>query len=110
MTDRKRTKSEERSYSELLGDLIELEAWSRQDKLKRATIPPEWHRIEREVPVRPKKVPVSLQLDADVARWFRALGQGHQARMNAVLRAYMLAVVSREIESARDLDWKGDPI
>lgn len=34
---------------------------------------------------------VSLRVDADVLNWFKAQGAGHLTRMNAVLRAYMLA-------------------
>lgn len=34
---------------------------------------------------------VTLRLDEDVLAWFRAGGKGHLTRMNAVLRAYMLA-------------------
>ena len=73
-------------------------------------LPPEWHRIEREVPVRPRKVRVTMTYDEDLAKWFRAMGHGYQARMNAVLRAYMLAVKGREIASRQDKDWKGDEI
>lgn len=34
---------------------------------------------------------VTLQLDADVLAWFRAQGRDYQARINALLRAYMEA-------------------
>ena len=34
------------------------------------------------------KTPVSLRIDSDVLRAFRAAGMGYQARMNAVLRGY----------------------
>jgi uncharacterized protein (DUF4415 family) len=37
------------------------------------------------------KQAVSLRVDEDVVTWFRAQGKGHLSRMNAVLRAYMLA-------------------
>ena len=30
-------------------------------------------------------------IDAEIVEWFRAEGKGHVNRMNAVLRAYMLA-------------------
>lgn len=110
MTERKRTKREERSYVELLAELHELEAWRRADRLKRSQIPPEWHTIAHDVPVRAKKTRITLACDADVVRWFRSLGHGYQARMNAVLRSYMLGVVSKEIEVDGDRDWKGDPI
>lgn len=38
----------------------------------------------------PKK-PISLRVDEDVLRWFKAQGPRYQSRMNAVLRAYMAA-------------------
>jgi uncharacterized protein (DUF4415 family) len=34
---------------------------------------------------------VTLRIDKDVARWFWPQGGGYQARINVVLRAYMLA-------------------
>ena len=34
---------------------------------------------------------VSLRLDRDVLEWFRRPGGGYQTRINAVLRAYMIA-------------------
>ena len=43
-------------------------------------------------------------------KWFRGMGHGYQARMNAVLRSLMLAVISKEILLRGDRDWKGDEI
>ena len=40
------------------------------------------------LPAAPRKVAVSLRLDADVLDWFRRQGSGYQTRINAVLRAY----------------------
>jgi uncharacterized protein (DUF4415 family) len=43
---------------------------------------------------RPPKAPgerkeqIALRLDADVLKWYRALGSGWQTRMNAVLKAF----------------------
>ena len=37
------------------------------------------------------KQPISLRVDGDVLEWFRGQGPRYQSRMNAVLRAYMLA-------------------
>ena len=43
--------------------------------------------------VHPKaKQPISLRVDEDVLKWFKAQGPRYQSRMNAVLRAYMAAV------------------
>jgi hypothetical protein len=41
------------------------------------------------------KKPVSIRLDSDVLEFFKAQGPGYQTRMNAVLRAYMKAVIKR---------------
>jgi len=38
-----------------------------------------------------RKQQVTLRIDADVLRWFRAQGKGYQSRINALLRAYMEA-------------------
>jgi uncharacterized protein (DUF4415 family) len=35
------------------------------------------------------KEQVTLRLDRDVVRWFRAQGKGYQTRINAVLRGYV---------------------
>ena len=40
---------------------------------------------------RETKKPVTLRIDPDVIFWFRSTGAGYQTRINAVLRAYMLA-------------------
>jgi len=37
------------------------------------------------------KCAISLRVDNDVLNWFRNKGERYQTRMNAVLRAYMLA-------------------
>jgi len=39
----------------------------------------------------PEKVSVSLQLDADVLKWFEKQGRDPAARMSAVLRSFMEA-------------------
>jgi len=119
VTERKRTKEEERRYAELLDSMEELrldrelaylEMENRHRKLKEEMLPAAWWTIERDVPVRPKRVRVTARYDEEVAKWFRASGPNYQARMNAVLRTYMLAMKSREIPRERDHDWKGAQI
>src|SRR5687768_6167875 len=102
MPDRKRSKSEERHYADLDLQLHELETMFRHNRLKEAFIPADWHRIEHEVPVRRKKTRIMIWLDADMVKWFRGMGHGYQARIDAVLRTFMLAVISKEILSRRD--------
>ena len=119
VTERKRSKAEERSYAALLDEIEELKRWeelrllekeNRDRKLKQEMIPATWHTVERDVPVRPKKVRVTAAYEEELVKWFRAMGHNYQARMNAVLKAYMLAMKAREIASRKDIDWKGDAI
>lgn len=39
----------------------------------------------------PTKQQITIRLDYDVLKWFRAQGEGYQTRINALLRAYMEA-------------------
>lgn len=45
--------------------------------------------VKRGLAAPPTKTLLSLRIDSDVVRWFRAQGRGYQSRMNALLRAYM---------------------
>jgi uncharacterized protein (DUF4415 family) len=49
----------------------------------------EW--FKRAVVVIPAKTATSIRLDGDVIDWFKSQGKGWQTRMNAVLRAYVMA-------------------
>jgi uncharacterized protein (DUF4415 family) len=51
----------------------------------------DWTQAERGRFYRPIKKPYSIRLDQDVVAWFKAGGEGYQTRINAALRAYMLA-------------------
>ena len=41
----------------------------------------------------PSKTSISLRVDVDVLKWFKAQGPGYQTRINAVLKAYKDASV-----------------
>jgi uncharacterized protein (DUF4415 family) len=77
----------------------QLALWKLQDWLAeserqgraRDGCPPAWARVDDEHPTRPRRVSLTLRIDKDVAKWFWQQGDGYQARINAVLRAYMLA-------------------
>ena len=43
----------------------------------------------------PRKASVHLRLDQNVLDWFKAQGKGHLTRMNAVLRTYVHAQMSK---------------
>jgi len=55
--------------------------------------------------VRPKaKKAISLRIDKEVLEWFKAQGKGYQARINAVLKAYVEAQkeTSKETKTVTD--------
>jgi uncharacterized protein (DUF4415 family) len=115
MTERKRSKAEERAFARFNDSLTELDALRRTMQLEFArlrleNVPPAWASIETRHPVRPKKVRINATYDAEVAGFFRSMGHGYQARMNAVLRTFMKAVVSKEILTHGDRDRNGDQI
>ena len=49
------------------------------------------------LPTGTTKKTVTMRMDEDVLEWFRSHGKGHLTRMNAVLRAYMLAHQGQEL-------------
>lgn len=106
MTDRKRTKTEERSLALMLDSLQEQEIGMLLLRKTRSLVPSGWNTMDSRAPITPKKVKVTLSLDADVVEWFRNLGRGYQPRMNAILSAYMHGVISKEIETVGDRDWR----
>jgi uncharacterized protein (DUF4415 family) len=97
--ERLRTIAQERAYVDLMIELEKQEQDLRDLKLRRSLIPPDWGRLETTAPVRPRRKKVTVALDEDVARWFRGLGAGYHGRINAVLRTYMLALISKEVLS-----------
>lgn len=90
LTTPKRSKTQAQQLAELDKMRTEFEAWDKEIK-RREALPPEWAGIEAGNPTIPRKVRMTIRLDGDVAGWFRAQGTGYQKRVNAVLRAYMLA-------------------
>ncbi|MEM6932953.1 MAG: BrnA antitoxin family protein [Pseudomonadota bacterium] len=110
MTDRKLKLSERLALLELNVELkqqqVEMETLQRQRDL----IPSAWHEMEEIAPCTPPKQKLSLVLDRDVVKFYRALGRGYQARMNAILRTWMQARRAKVITGHGDTDWYGDPI
>ncbi len=106
----KRTKVEEKAHSELLVELAEMDLWMQQFRLKEGYIPEAWAEMEDRAPVNEPKTKVTISLDTKVLRWFKAMGRGYQARVNAVLRTYMLSILCKEVKGQKDVDWKGEPL
>lgn len=91
MTDPKQMTKAQRihwSYAIDARRMIEYDLHSVASKLR--CLPKEWDEIWQEDDRRdPKKVPVTIRLDADVVKFFKAMGEGYQPRMNRVLRTFM---------------------
>jgi uncharacterized protein (DUF4415 family) len=51
----------------------------------------DWRGAERGSFYRPLKRQLTVRIDADVLEWLRSQGEGYQSRLNAILRAPMLA-------------------
>jgi uncharacterized protein (DUF4415 family) len=62
-------------------------------------IPAAWADIAME-PYCPLKEQVTMRVDEDVLRFFRATGRGYLTRMNNVLRTYMLARLAGVVKGA----------
>lgn len=61
-----------------------------------------WHDIDRRDP---KRVPVTMRMDADVVRFFKAMGEGYQGRINRVLRMFMHYRLAGIIEGPDTTDY-----
>lgn len=69
-------------------------------------LPQEWHEIWHEQDRRDvKRMRVTARMDADVVRFFKAMGEGYQNRMNRVLRAYMHMRLAKMVEGPDTSDF-----
>ena len=57
-------------------------------------VPKDWIETAEAVMPVPKRL-LSLRLDEDIVAWFKRQGAGYQARINAVLRAYVAQAEKR---------------
>ncbi len=74
--------------------------------MKLRCLPREWDEIWEDKDRRdPKKVPVTIRLDADVVKFFKAMGEGYQPRINRVLRAFMHYRLAGIIEGPDTTDY-----
>ena len=104
ITERKAEAARRQTYHFLADVLRDLETDLRRGLQHSPLIPEDWHTIARRAPV-PAKVRVTLRLDADVEAFFRSFGPGHLTRMNAVLRAFMLARQAGVLQGAETVDY-----
>jgi hypothetical protein len=84
-----RSRTARMAYERMLSNVLEQD-WEGLDPYLdlRDQIPEAWDTLERDVDVYEPREKVTLMLDRSVAKFFRAQGQGYQARINRVLGTY----------------------
>jgi hypothetical protein len=103
MSDLARMTPRQRSHATYLMDVMHRLEWDFHHTIFRGRrIPPEWTEIARATP-RSSKVKCTLDIEADVLKFFKSMGKGHGPRMNDVLRAYMHARIAGVIDGAETI-------
>ena len=65
--------------------LGEEDAW---DYFVQARVPDAWDTLEQDIDVDEPKEKITIYLDASVAKFYKAMGRGYQARVNRVLATF----------------------
>ncbi len=90
MTPKKMTKTQRINWSYAVDAHAMIEYDLHSYVARQKMLPPAWDEIwkdeDRRHPVRQR---VTMQMDADVVKFFKAMGEGYQARINRVLRTFM---------------------
>jgi uncharacterized protein (DUF4415 family) len=85
----------QRIAKERLGRLLQLaDLEDDVSTLVREKIPQAWHRLEHDIDVEEPKVKITLRVDRSVAKFYRAWGNGYQARINRILATYAQARIA----------------
>lgn len=93
---RNKTQRIHQSYARLLHDRLDKD-------FDRSRVPRGWHSIWADEDHRADKATkVTILVDADVLRFFRAMGAGYGPRMNRVLRAFMHDRLAGSVDGPED--------
>lgn len=71
-------------------------------ELVRDLVPQAWHRLEHDIDVEEPKVKITLRLDRSVAKFYRAWGNGYQARINRILATYAQTRIADYLRLEKD--------
>ena len=102
---RKTTKAERLHWYRGTDALRQLEFDLHDLYQRKPLVPPDWHEIATSGEARDTKtVRVTIRLDADVVKFFKALGPGYQPKINRVLRAFMHLRLGKVLNGADTSD------
>ncbi|MEM8536477.1 MAG: BrnA antitoxin family protein [Pseudomonadota bacterium] len=106
-TDKPRMSKTQRMHARYAIDarrMIEYDLHSVAMKLR--TVPEEWDEIWKDDDRRDaKRTRVTMRMDADVVKFFKAMGEGYQTRINRVLRTFMHYRLAGIIEGPDTTDY-----
>ncbi len=107
----KRTPAQSQHLDHMMSTLEETQLDFAILRRTRNIVPKGWHEVADETPCEKPKKPMTIRLEAEVLDWYRNLGMGYQNRINAVLKAYMHAIISKHLsDEGNDMDmWMNLP-
>ena len=91
----KGTKAERYARERFLKSIRSLQDETIFDYTTQDLIPDAWAKIEEDIDCEEKKTKVTLLLDESVAKFYRAMGRGYQARVNRILVTYAQMKMAR---------------
>ena len=96
------TKAARLAYERMMGEVRDFEYDDIAPFWIDKHIPQAWDTLERDVDVVEKKVRVTLLLDESVAKFYRGMGTGYQARINRVLATFaQMRIAQVKVAEAR---------
>ncbi len=95
---RKGTKAQHQARQALARNLLALTSEQWMSEAIREAVPEAWHTLEQDLEVQEPKEKVTLYLDRSVAKFYRAMGQGYQARINRLLATWAQMKIAEELQ------------
>ncbi len=95
---RKGTKAQHQARQALARNLLALTSEQWMSEAIREAVPDAWHTLEQDLEVQEPKEKVTLYLDRSVAKFYRAMGQGYQARINRLLATWAQMKIAEELQ------------
>ena len=100
------TKAERVAWGHAVDAMRRLEWDTHASLIATGQLPDGWDEIwNHRAPRDTSRQKVTIRLDSDVVKFFRAMGEGYQPRINAVLRAFMYFRLAGVVEGPESGDY-----